>query len=236
MKTNKTAKKNIRRTRPMKTTLLVPTLNEVEGMKAIMPHVKKKWVDEILVVDGGSTDGTVEYARSKGYRVILQKSKGITNAYREALAVAKGDCIVAFSPDGNSLPEVIPALIKKIKEGYDMVIASRYKKGAKSYDDDPVTAFGNFMFTKIINILFGGNYTDTLVMLRAFRKDIVKEIPVGIPRAGLEPILSIRCAKSKLKVTEIPVDEPKRIGSPRKMIPILNGLDILRLIFSELIH
>ena len=220
----------------MKTTLLVPTLNEVEGMKAVMPRVKKAWVDEILVIDGGSTDGTVEYAKSKGYRVVMQKSKGITNAYREALKVVKGDIIIAFSPDGNSMPEAIPQLIAKMKEGYDMVIASRYAKGAKSYDDDPVTALGNWMFTKIINICFGGNYTDTLVMFRAFKKEIAKNIPIGLPRAGLEPILSIRCAKLKLNATEIPVSEPKRIGSPRKMIPILNGLDIVRLIFLELTH
>lgn len=220
----------------MKTTLLIPTLNEIEGMKAVMPRVKKQWVDEILVLDGGSTDGTVEYAKSKGYRVVMQKSKGITNAYREALKVVNGDIIIAFSPDGNSVPEFIPKLVKKMKEGYDMVIASRYKKGAKSEDDDPVTAFGNWMFTKIINVCFGGNYTDTLVMFRAFKKDIAKQIPIGLPRAGLEPILSIRCAKLKLKVAEIPASEPKRIGSPRKMIPILNGLDVLRLIFAELTH
>mgnify|MGYP001585093886 FL=1 len=220
----------------MKTTLFIPTLNEIDGMKTIMPRVKKQWVDEILVLDGGSTDGTVEYARSRGYRVAMQKSKGITNAYREALAVARGDYIIAFSPDGNSVPEVIPKLVKKIKEGYDMVIASRYKGGAKSDDDDLVTAFGNWMFTKIINICFGGNYTDSLVMFRAFRKDIVQKIPIGIPRAGLEPILSIRCAKLKLKVAEIPASEPKRIGSARKMNPLLNGLDVLRLIFMELTH
>lgn len=220
----------------MKTTLFVPTLNEIEGMKIIMPLLRKRWVDEILVLDGGSTDGTIEYARSHGYQVIMQKSKGITNAYREGLKVAKGDYIVTFSPDGNSLPEVIPELVKKIKEGYDMVIASRYARGAKSEDDDPVTAFGNWMFTKIINICFGGHYTDTLVMLRAFRKDIAQNIHISFPRAGMEPALSIRCAKQKLKVTEIPGSEPKRIGGKRKMSPILNGLDIFRLIFSELMH
>src|SRR5256885_16152765 len=124
-----------------KITLLIPTLNEIDGMKAVMPHVKKEWVYEILVLDGGSTDGTVEYAKSKGYRVVMQKSKGITNASREGIKAAKGDYIVAFSPDGNSLPEAIPALVKKISEGYDMVIGSRYLKGAKSEDDDPITAF-----------------------------------------------------------------------------------------------
>jgi len=220
----------------MKTTLLIPTLNEIDGMKVIMPRVKKQWVDEILVLDGGSTDGTVEYAKSKGYRIVMQKSKGITNAYREAIKIAKGDYIIAFSPDGNSLPEVIPQLVRKIKEGYDMVIASRYMKGAKSQDDDPITALGNFLFTRLINVCFGGKYTDTLVMLRAFRKDIVQKLHIDVPRAGLEPILSIRCAKLKLAVAEIPGSEPKRIGGKRKMNPLLNGLDILRLIFSELTH
>lgn len=220
----------------LKTTLFVPTLNEIDGMKAIMPRVKKDWVDEILVLDGGSTDGTVEYAKSKGYRVVMQKEKGITNASREGIKAAKGDYIISFSPDGNSVPEAIPALIKKINEGYDMVIGSRYLKGAKSDDDDVVTAFGNWMFTKMINICFGGKYTDTLVMFRAFRKNIVTELHIDVPRAGLEPILSIRCAKEKLKVTEIPASEPKRIGGKRKMVPILNGWDILRLIFAELTH
>lgn len=220
----------------MKTTLFIPTLNEIDGMKVIMPRVKKQWVDEILVLDGGSTDGTIEYAKQQGYRVVMQKSKGITNAYREALKIAKGDCIISFSPDGNSLPEVIPQLVAKMKEGYDMVIASRYKGRAKSEDDDPITAFGNFMFTKLINICFGGNYTDSLVMLRAFKKDIVSELHIDVPRAGMEPILSIRCAKQKLKVAEIPADEPKRIGGTRKMNPLLNGLDIFRLIAAELTH
>jgi len=219
-----------------KITLFVPTLNEIEGMKAVMPHVKKEWVDEILVLDGGSTDGTIEYARSRGYRVVMQKEKGITNASREGIKISKGDYIISFSPDGNSLPEAIPQLVKKINEGYDMVIGSRYLKGAKSEDDDLITAFGNWMFTKMINICFGGKYTDSLVMVRAFRKDIVKKLHIDVPRAGLEPILSIRCAKEKLKVTEIPASEPRRIGGERKMNPLLNGWDILRLIFAELIH
>jgi hypothetical protein len=123
-----------------------------------------------------------------------------------------------------------------MKEGYDMVIGSRYLNGAKSEDDDSVTAFGNWMFTAMINVCFGARYTDSLVMLRAFKRDIVNKLHIDVPRAGMEPILSIRCAKEKLKVTEIPASEPKRIGGIRKMNPLLNGMDILRLIFAELTH
>ena len=68
----------------MKTTLIVMTLNEIDGMKAIMPQVDRAWCDQILVVDGGSTDGTIEWARENGYEVYVQKQKGIRNGYLEA--------------------------------------------------------------------------------------------------------------------------------------------------------
>ena len=100
----------------MRTTLLIPTLNEIEGMKVIMPKIHKDWVDEIVVADGGSTDGTYEYAKAQGYKVFRQTGKGIPNAYREALPQTIGDIIITFSPDGNSLAEKIPELIEKMKE------------------------------------------------------------------------------------------------------------------------
>jgi glycosyltransferase involved in cell wall biosynthesis len=219
----------------MKSTLLVPTLNEIEGVRLIMPRISKDWIDEILVVDGGSIDGTLEYFENNGYKVIRQKSKGICGAYWEGIEVATGDIIVPFSPDNNSVPELIPGLVSKIKEGYDMVIASRYLKGAKSYDDDRVTAFGNWMFTKLANICFGAKFTDTLVIFRAFRKDIVKTLKLDEKkRPVFEYQICIRCAKQKLKVTEIPGDEPKRIGGKRKMRPLYNGSTLLWQMIKEL--
>ncbi len=221
----------------MKTTLLVPTLNEIEGAKIVMPQIKNEWIDEVVVVDGGSTDGTVEYMAGRGYKIVKQKSKGVCGAYWEGIEAASGDVIIAFSPDNNSIPEVIPDLIKKMEENYDMVIASRYLKGAKSDDDDFVTAIGNWMFTKAVNILFGGKYTDSLVMFRAFRKDLVERLKMDEKnRPVFEYQLCIRCAKKKLKVCEIPADEPKRIGGVRKMRPLYNGSTLLWQIVKELCH
>jgi glycosyltransferase involved in cell wall biosynthesis len=213
----------------MKVTLLIPTLNEIEGMRAIMPRVRREWCDQILVVDGGSTDGTVEYAREQGYSVHVQKRKGLRHGYTEALSFVEGDVIVTFSPDGNSIPEVIPALIEKMREGYDMVIASRYLGHAKSHDDDCLTAWGNWFITKTINILFGARYTDSIVMFRAYRKSVVYDLGLHLdgPYAtaerlfrteiSWEPILSVRAARHRLKVAEIPADEPPRIGGQRKL-------------------
>ena len=219
----------------MKTTLLIPVLDEIEGMKAVLPRIRKEWVDEIIVVDGGSKDGSFEYARSLGLTTIRQKSKGIVGAYWEALPIAQGEVIIPFSPDGNSVPERIPELVEKMREGYDMVIVSRYLHGAKSEDDDPVTAFGNWMFTRMINLLFGGHYTDALVMFRAWRRRLAETLEMSDrSRAGFETKFSIDCARKKLKVAEIPGDEPKRIGgSKKKSHPLTNGKDVLLLILKE---
>lgn len=213
----------------MKVTLVVTTLNEIEGMKAIMPRIKPEWYDQLLILDGGSTDGTIEYSNEKGYPVLVQSRKGFRNGYNEMLPHIKGDVILTFSPDGNSIPELIPDIIAKMKEGYDMVIASRYLGNAKSEDDDPVTAFGNWLFTRTVNILHGGHYTDAMVIFRAYKTKMIYDLELNEDegytmaeklfqtRISWEPLLSVRAAKMKYKIAEIPGDEPPRIGGERKL-------------------
>ena len=240
----------------MKFTLFIPTKNEIEGIKVIMPKINKEWVDEIIIVDGHSTDGTFEYFKERGFKVITQKLPGGSGAWWEGFQAATGDVIIPFSPDGNSIPEKIPELVKKMresqdKENYDMVIVSRYKEGAKSYDDDWLSALANFSFNKIINFLFGANYTDCLVMYRAFKKELVKKLNFN-SNTGMEfnryhaplfeILISIRCAKKKMKVGEISGDEPDRIGyakgsraHPGRFIKSYNGLLMLYHVIREFI-
>ena len=213
----------------MNVTLLIPTLNELEGLKVIMPRVEKIFSGQILFVDGGSTDGTLKFLADGGYQYIVQKKLGLQNGLREAMSSVTGDVVITFSPDNNSIPELIPDLIKKMEEGYDMVIVSRYKDGAISEDDDLLTAFGNWFFTKTINLLFGSTYTDAMVMYRAFKADLPHRL--GLDRQesyGLEerlfhtriswdPLMSVRCAKQKFMVGEIAGDEPRRTGGKRKL-------------------
>jgi glycosyltransferase involved in cell wall biosynthesis len=198
-------------------------------MKAIMHRVDRAWVDQILILDGGSTDGTIQWARDNGYSVYVQKKPGIRQAYMEALPLLDSDVVLTFSPDGNSIPELIPALVAKINEGYDMVIASRYLWPARSEDDDFLTAFGNWFFTRTVNLLHGGRYTDAMVIYRAYRKQLVRDLELDQERwhhwperlfgcrISWEPMLSARAARRGLRICEIPGAEPPRIGGERKL-------------------
>ena len=229
----------------MKVTLFVPTLNEIVGMKIIMPQVRREWLEQILIVDGGSTDGTVEYAREMGYDVYIQKEKGLRSAYREAWPLIKGDAVITFSPDGNSPPEHIPQLIAKMNEGYDMVIGSRYYGAATSDDDDLVTGFGNWLFTAVIDGLFGARYSDAMTIYRIYWTRLFYELALDkdetyaayekafFTRIGVEPIMSCRFVKKGLKSADIECPEPARIGGERKLQIVRWGLAYMCQIFRE---
>lgn len=213
----------------MKVTLLVLTLNEIDGMQVIMPRIDPSWCDQILILDGGSTDGTIEWAREQGYQVYVQKQKGFRHAYFEGLPLIEGDTIITISPDGNTIPEMIPPLIEKMREGYDMVIGSRYLDDAKSDDDDWLTGFGNWLFTRTVNFLYGGHYTDIMVIFRIYKKSLIYDLDLHrddayeLPeklffcKISWEPLMSVRALKKGKKVGEIPADEPDRIGGVRKL-------------------
>ena len=233
----------------MKTTLIVPTLNELTGLKVVMPKVKPEWCEQVIVLDGSSTDGTLEEAKRLGYEVYIQKEKGLWNGYRELFlsGLVKGDIVVTFSPDGNSIPEGVPLLSKALELlGHDIVIASRYACGAHSDDDTRITRLGNWLFTKLVNVLCRSRYTDALVMFRAYKREVVEKLGFleETPKAhrmlqrvsGLsswESPMCIRASKRGLRVAEIPIDEPKALRVKRRQHWIVHGFVILLQILYE---
>lgn len=235
----------------MKVTLIVPTLNELTGLKTVMPKVKTEWCNQVIVLDGKSTDGTVELAKQMGYEIYTQKERGLWNGYKELFLsdMVSGDIVVTFSPDGNSVPEGIPILVKTLELlNYDMVIASRYAMGARSYDDTRITRLGNWLFTQLVNFLCGGKYTDALVMFRAYKRGVVEKLGFTeeVPKihrwaqriSGLsswESPMSIRASRAGLRVAEIPVDEPSNYSGEgrRRQHWIIHGFVILTQILYE---
>ena len=219
----------------MYATIFVLTLDEIDGVSAIMPKVKKEWAEQIVLVDGGSTDGTIEKAKELGFDVIHQKNKGEGNACRVGTDATESDFVMFFSPDGNDVPTDIPKLIQKTKEGFDVVHISRFGKESISEDANWLERFGNNMFTFLVNSFFGGTYTDALNGFRIIKRKLWDELKTDAQFLNIEQQTCIRLAKRKIPIYEIEGMEPKRIGGERKMRPLTTGAQLSYQIIKEFI-
>ena len=120
----------------IKGTLAILTLNEIEGLKKIFPLIPVDKFGEVFAVDGGSTDGTLDFYRKNRIRVLNQRSKGRGEAFRLVVKNAEYDNLVFFSPDGNENPKDIEKLFYYLDKGYGMAIASRFMENARCDEDD----------------------------------------------------------------------------------------------------
>ena len=233
--------------RPLTVAIFMPTLNEIEGVKSLIPRIKRAWYDELIVIDGGSTDGTIEYLLEQGVDVRMEERKGVVNSYNQAFRATRSEIFIAIQSDGNCLVELIPDLIREARKGYDIVFVSRYLPPARSFDDGIVTTFGNYAFTRLINLLFRARYTDALGGFRAYRRGAVLKMGLDVQPdenrlTARYDLLNtwevggcIRAAKLGLHRHEIPGDEPARIGGKSKVSIVRNGLMVLAQIAYELI-
>ena len=140
-----------------------------------------------------------------------------------------------FSPDGNDVPEDIPKLIQKTKEGYDVVHISRFGPNSQSDDANWLEYFGNKMFTFLVNTFFGGNYTDALNGFRIIKRDIWNELKTDAQYLNIEQQTCIRCAKRNIPIYQIDGREPARIGGERIMRPLTTGSQLSYQIIKEFI-
>lgn len=206
----------------------------------MFPKLPVHAVGEVLVVDGGSTDGTLEFFATRGVRVIGQTVRGRGEAFRIAVREARHDALIFFSPDGNEDPEDIPRLVDGLAAGFDMVIASRFMTGARSEDDDrwmfTNRRWGNLTFTWLVNHLWPGRppMTDTINGYRAVTREAFARLAPDAAGYAIELQISIRARRLGLRVLEIPTHEGDRIGrgvSKLNAFPV--GLGFLRLLLRE---
>ncbi len=217
--------------------LVILTRNEIEGSRALFKSIPMSGVDECLVIDGGSNDGTAEFYRDHGIRVIEQTVLGRGEAFRIAVQETNCDHLIFFSPDGNEDPCDIPRLLSKLDEGHDMVIASRFLPSSRNEEDDllfPWRAWANRAFTWLANVIWHGKLSDSINGFRAIRRDAFQLLKPDGPGYVIEYQLSIRAMKLGLSVAEIPTEEGQRIGGESGAPSIPTGLLFLKFLFREI--
>ena len=194
-------------------TVVVPTRNE-EGLVGEIVDAVRPYGDEVLVVDGHSTDRTREIAQAHGARVILDRGKGKGDAIRLALEQASGDIVVFIDADGSHEPRDIPALVAPIAAGEsDLVIGSRGRGGSDELHgtfEQLLRYLGSQIFMLLINYRWNVRLTDSQNGFRAIRRNRGLELGLRSNLTTIEQEMLMRALKKGLRVSEIASHEYER--------------------------
>jgi glycosyltransferase involved in cell wall biosynthesis len=214
--------------------VVIPTLNEARNL----PHVFAKlpdWIYEVVLVDGNSTDDTVEVARAlfPPVKIVGQDRKGKGNALACGFAACTGDIIVMLDADGSANPAEIPAFVDALCEGADFAKGSRFAEGGGSSDITPTRRLGNWFFSTLVNVIYGTRYSDLCYGYNAFWRRCLSSINVDCDGFEVETLINIRVARSGLRVAEVPSFEEDRIYGESNLRTFRDGFRVLRTIFRE---
>ncbi|MEM4143333.1 MAG: glycosyltransferase family 2 protein [Candidatus Bathyarchaeia archaeon] len=199
--------------------LIEETMQILEAMK--MPY-------EIVVVDDGSTDYTRKVAsRYKVTVVSYSQNRGKGYALRKGLEHAQGDIIVTIDADGSHSPKEIPDLITPLFDGADVVAGSRFIGEAKDHTSK-VHQFGNSLINATIMVLTGKKITDSQTGLRAFKKDLLRQIRLESCGFDIETELTVKSLKNGFKLVEIPIGCRRRVHGASKLKTLPDGFKIFK--------
>jgi glycosyltransferase involved in cell wall biosynthesis len=201
--------------------VVIPCLNEEAGVADV---VRDGWAGieasgragEVIVVDNGSTDRSVELAEEAGARVVHEPRRGYGSAYLRGLAEAKGEYIVMADADGTYPLHDLPAFVDKLEAGDELVLGSRFKgkihKGAMPWAHRWI---GNPVLTFILNVFFGVRVSDAHCGMRAIRRSAVPKLDLQATGMEFASEMILKASKRKLNVGEIPIEYQPRIGESK---------------------
>jgi glycosyltransferase involved in cell wall biosynthesis len=184
-------------------TAIIPTLNEAANLPHVLTRVPA-CVDEVIVVDGNSTDDTIAVAQEliPEVRIVLQNGRGKGNALACGFAAARGTIIVMLDADGSTDPAEIPRFIAPLLDDADFVKGTRFAHGGSSADITAFRRLGNSVLNGIVNVLFGTHYTDLCYGYIAFRRTCLDDLHVDCDGFEVETLMNIRVARAGFHVED----------------------------------
>ena len=228
----------------MKITLCILTRNEHECLKIVFPQLPKpgpaSGFDQWVAIDGGSTDGTLEFLMAHGVPVVGQSRRGRGDAFLQAFEKIESDGYIFFSPDGNEDPKDLPRFRPLLETGSDLVIASRMMKGAVNEEDSQLfrlRKWANNAFNLLANLFFrrtGPFVTDSINGYRAITRSAAHRLKLNSLDFTIEYQMTIRALKAKLKISEFPTHEGPRVAGETGAQSIPTGIRFLKKLCLEL--
>ncbi len=227
--------------------IVLPTLNEARNLEVLLPDLCEAY--EVVLVDGGSSDDTIEVARRliPDVTVLQQTRRGKGNALVCGMQAATGDIVVTLDADGSADPCEIPAFVEALVDGADFAKGSRYLPGGGSDDLTPLRWAGNHGLNLLSNLRLGTRFTDLCYGYNAMWRDVVPKLGLPDPELPspadgsriwgdgfeIETLITIRAVQSELRVTEVPSFELDRIFGESNLNTFADGRRVLRTIAVE---
>lgn len=225
--------------------LIIPVMNEAKNLPHVAELIPYRAVDQIVVVDGHSSDDTVAVARRLWPQAahLTQTRKGKGNALACGFAAATGDIIVMIDSDGSTDPREIPSFVRALTGGADFAKGTRFVAGGGSADITRFRRMGNWGLNALVNVLYGASYTDLCYGYNAFWRsafDIMELPPTDAvePQWGdgfeIETVINVRVIANGLVIREVPSFEHERIHGVSNLNAVTDGTRVLRTIGREL--
>lgn len=224
----------------VKIEIIIPTLNEEKTIEELINNIRSCLLPielSILVIDGGSTDRTVDICKSRNVRFLVQKGKGKGNAMREAVDHSEADIVVFIDGDGTYSPSDLGLLLEPLLNGKsDMVVGSRLlgkrQRGAISI----FHTLGNKLFNRAINFAMKSSITDSLSGYRALYKKTFSDLILFSDSFEIEVEMTVEALAKGYKVLEVPINYSIRKGSDTKLDPFGDGIKISRTLLFILMN
>lgn len=224
----------------VKIEIIIPTLNEEKTIEELINNIRSCLLPielSILVIDGGSTDRTVDICKSRNVRFLVQKGKGKGNAMREAVDHSEADIVVFIDGDGTYSPSDLGLLLEPLLNGKsDMVVGSRIlgkrQRGAISI----FHTLGNKLFNRAINFAMKSSITDSLSGYRALYKKTFSDLILFSDSFEIEVEMTVEALAKGYKVLEVPINYSIRKGSDTKLDPFGDGIKISRTLLFILMN